>query len=388
MKDPVSFSDKLFLWLTDKLGESQRHDIDRQIEADADLKHLVEELQDTDKVKDVIVEMDSFNVDKAWQAVSERATVSTTTRRQTGIKIFLRKYIIPLTAAAVLIGAVFFISLTRNTEPNIVLDPEIITAIAECDDHGMSGAIIEPDYVTAIPVKAAKIQEVKEKTAQPKDKEVVSEMLAAKRVTTLYNKEFWLTLPDGTVTHLARDTRIIYPEKFTDSRRDVYIEGEAYFIVAKDPSKRFVVHTKTATTTAYGTEFHIEANDESEFRIVLVNGSVGVSTNDVAEKILAPGEQAIVTDGDMTISEADIESVKAWNTGRFEFENRTLGDILDILAKWHGMAADIADPEIADTRLSGDLDRYDELTPTLESLGELIGIKFYIAGDLITVKRQ
>lgn len=387
MKDPVSFSDKLFLWLTDKLDKSQRQDLDRKIEGDPELKHLVEELQNSNKVKEIIVEMDSFNVDRAWKAVSERACYQAPTRRQSGIVLFMRKYMIPLTAAAILIGLAFLIPMTRNTVPEIRLDEEIITAMAECDDHGMSGAVIEPDYVASVPVKTVKAQTVKEETKQQRDEKVVSEMLAAKRVTTLYNKEFWLTLPDGTIVHLARNTRIIYPERFTSQQRDVYIEGEAYFIVAKDPSKKFVVHTKAASTVAYGTEFNVYAPDDNDCEVILVNGSVGVSTPDGVERLLTPGEQATVIDGTMTVSEADLEPIKAWNTGHTEFEDWTLGRIMEILAKWYGMKADIPDTEIADIKLSGNLDRYDELLPTLESLSELLGVRFYINDNTITASR-
>lgn len=387
MKDPVSFSDKLFLWLTDKLDKSQRQDLDRKIEGDTELKHLVEELQNSNKVKEIIVEMDSFNIDRAWKAVSERACYQAPTRRQSGIVLFMRKYMIPLTAAAILIGLAFLIPMTRNTVPEIRLDEEIITAMAECDDHGMSGAVIEPDYVASVPVKTVKAQTVKEETKQQRDEKVVSEMLAAKRVTTLYNKEFWLTLPDGTIVHLARNTRIIYPERFTSQQRDVYIEGEAYFIVAKDPSKKFVVHTKAASTVAYGTEFNVYAPDDNDCEVILVNGSVGVSTPDGVERLLTPGEQATVIDGTMTVSEADLEPIKAWNTGHTEFEDWTLGRIMEILAKWYGMKADIPDTEIADIKLSGNLDRYDELLPTLESLSELLGVRFYINDNTITASR-
>lgn len=390
MKDPVSFSDKLFLWLTDKLGESQRHDIARQIEDDADLKKLADELQDKSKVRDIINEMDSFDVDRAWLAVSEKAGLHETPRKPKTIKLSWRKYLIPVAAAAVLIGLALFIPLSRNAQPEIHLDEEIVTAMAECDDHGMSGAVIEADYVAQAPVKTAAKKPTQniDVSSPQKDETVVKDMLAAKRITTLYNKEFWLTLPDGTVVHLARDTRLIYPERFTSKQRDVYIEGEAYFIVAKDPNKKFVVHSKTATTVAYGTEFNVDARDDDDCRITLVNGSIGVTTPDGIERRLIPGDQATVNNGNMAIIRADLEPIKAWNTGHTEFEDWTLSRIMEILAKWHGMKADIPDPEIADIRLSGNLDRYDDLLPTLESLSELVDIRFYINNNTITASRH
>lgn len=388
MKDPVSFSDKLFLLLTDKLGESQKEDITRQIEGDTDLKRLVKELRDTPSVRRIINEMDSFDVEHAWKAVKEKAAMQEPIRKPASINVVLRKYLIPVAVAAVLTGLAFLIPLTRNTQPEIHLDKEIVTAMIECDDHGMSGAVIETDYVAPVTVKTTVKKQSEDTCEPPKEETIVKEMLAATRITTLYNKEFWLTLPDGTVVHLARNTRLIYPERFTSKQRDVYIEGEAYFIVAKDPDKRFVVHSKAATTVAYGTEFNVDARDDNDCRITLVNGSVGVSTTDGTECRLTPGEQATVIDGSMTISEADLEPIKAWNTGHTEFENWALSRIIEILAKWYGMKTDISDPEIADIKLSGNLDRYDELLPTLESLSELVGVRFHITNNTITASRE
>lgn len=385
MKDPISFSDKLFLWLTDRLDSSQSNELDHTVETDPDLKHLVEELQDTGTVRELIEEMDSFDVDRAWSAVSEKVAMATPLRTTT-VRHFLRRFLIPSAVAAILIGALFLITMPRGNKTDVHLDEEIITAIAECDSHGMSGAVIEPDYVAAAPTKTVRKRHIENVTETQTDEKVVSEMLAAKRVTTLYNKEFWLTLPDGTIVHLARNTRIIYPERFTDKQRDVYMEGEAYFIVAKDASRKFVVHTKTASTIAYGTEFNVNATDYCE--VILVNGEVGVRTNDGTERLLSPGEQAMVADGTITVSEADIEPIKAWNTGHIEFEDWTLSRVTDILAKWHGMKAEISDAEIADVKLSGNLDRYDQLQPTLESLSELLGIRFSSENDTITVSRQ
>ena len=386
MKDPILFSDILFGWLTDRLDKSQKDEIDSQITADPDLQSLVDDLNDSQKVGQMIKEMDSFDVDKAWQNVSRKIN-STSKHKTSTVKRLLRKYLIPVAAAAVIVGVIMLMPFNHTSVNEVQLDTEIETAMAECDSHGMSGAVIETDFV--LPAKPQSVKSIRSKPVDntQTNKSLVSEMLAAKRVTTLHNKEYWLTLPDGTVVHLARNTRIIYPDRFAENQRDVYLEGEGYFIVAKDKSKKFVVHTKSTTTVVYGTEFNVYAPESDDCQITLVTGSIGVTADNGPEIKLTPGEQANVVDGQMSVAQADLEPIKAWNSGHTEFEDWTLGRVMEILAKWHGMKSNIIDPDIAGIRLTGNLDRYDDLQPTLESLSELVGVKFFIADDTISASR-
>ncbi|MBR1463381.1 MAG: FecR domain-containing protein [Prevotella sp.] len=88
------------------------------------------------------------------------------------------------------------------------------------------------------------------------------QLLAAKRITTKHDKEFWLTLDDGTLVHLNYNTRLIYPEKFGRGDRNVILDGEAYFMVAKDKSRPFIVHTPNGDVKVYGTEFNVNTRTE------------------------------------------------------------------------------------------------------------------------------
>ncbi|MBR1463232.1 MAG: FecR domain-containing protein [Prevotella sp.] len=164
------------------------------------------------------------------------------------------------------------------------------------------------------------------------------QLLAAKRITTRHDKEFWLTLDDGTLVHLNYNTRLIYPEKFGRGDRNVILDGEAYFMVAKDKSRPFIVHTPNGDVKVYGTEFNV--NTRAEVRgekirgekirgekirgeriesstgdgqqdksltshpspltsknttsVVLVKGSVSVTPTGGKETMLKPGQQATV----------------------------------------------------------------------------------------------
>ena len=141
------------------------------------------------------------------------------------------------------------------------------------------------------------------------------QLLAAKRITTRHDKEFWITLDDGTLVHLNYNTRLIYPEKFGRGDRNVILDGEAYFMVAKDKSRPFIVHTPNGDVKVYGTEFNVNTRTEvstgnhqqdislashpspltsNTTSVVLVKGSVSVTPTGGKETMLKPGQQATV----------------------------------------------------------------------------------------------
>src|SRR5699024_4461413 len=93
-----------------------------------------------------------------------------------------------------------------------------------------------------------------------------------------YGKQFKLELSDGTHIVLNSGTQIKYPIHFSaDQKRKVFLKGEAFFHVAKDSSRQFVVKSKDQMVEVYGTKFNVSAYREApRVKTVLIEGSVGV----------------------------------------------------------------------------------------------------------------
>lgn len=275
----------------------------------------------------------------------------------------------------------------KQSSPDItppMISEEISLAIEKCEKSGMSGAIIEKG--SAVSTQKFAVSRKKETTGHHSEqKDVVADMLSATKVTTYYDKEFWLTLPDGSVVHLGSNTRIIYPEKFDNDSRDVYLEGEAYFMVAKSDVSRFTVHTSTAATTVYGTEFNVSAPGDDRCEVVLVKGSVSISTPTSGELMLKPGEGAEIADGTITVSEVDVTPYEAWNTGRIDFTDWTLEKLMSVIGKWYNMDIRFSDEEFSQIEITGSFNRYETLTPTIESLSVITGLTITADGNTIIV---
>ena len=220
------------------------------------------------------------------------------------------------------------------------------------------------------------------------------QLLAAKRITTKHDKEFWITLDDGTLVHLNYNTRLIYPEKFGRGNRNVILDGEAYFMVAKDRSRPFVVHTPNGDVKVYGTEFNVNTNNSTA--VVLVKGSVSVTPTGGKETMLKPGQQATVNGQSSTVNgqwstvnveNVDVEPYVAWNIGMFDFREWPLERIMNILSRWYGYDVEFGSDKLRNITLSGNFDRYKDISTTLDALADVTELNISIKnGRIIIIK--
>ena len=147
-------------------------------------------------------------------------------------------------------------------------------------------------------------------------------------------------LDDGTKIHLNSNSKVIYPETFSDSSREVYLTGEGFFEVAHDSQRPFKVITGDVSTTALGTSFNIHYN-QNKADISLVTGRVKVETKESAIEtesfILSPGHELhcdLLKDSYL-IDEFNVSAVAGWKDGILYFENASLHEMTSKLESWY-----------------------------------------------------
>lgn len=204
-------------------------------------------------------------------------------------------------------------------------------------------------------------------------------------VETLHGKEFWMTLEDGTIVHLNYNSSLTYPVRFGDERR-VRLHGEAYFIVAHDASRPFTVETSQGVVTDYGTEFDIVARNGCT-EVTLVKGKVGVALCGGSEAKLEPGYKAEMKVGKtLTVEKADLAPIKAWNTGNYHFDGATLGQLMEVVARWYGKVVRFESRDARDALFTGDLDKYGSPVPAFHAISAITGCKIAVENDTIVIK--
>lgn len=209
------------------------------------------------------------------------------------------------------------------------------------------------------------------------DEDFAEALENGRKITTFVDKEYWITLDDGTIVHLNSSSRLIYPEHFGSGKRDVILDGEAYFLVAQDKSRPFIVHTPNGDIKEYGTKFHVNTNagGTGATEVVLVEGSISVTGADRNERMLTPGTRAVMSKTATNIAPADTVRYVAWHTGRYSFQDTALGYIMDILCHWYGCSVEYSDENISRLKLSGNFDRGEDFGTILEALETVAGVR-------------
>ena len=140
-----------------------------------------------------------------------------------------------------------------------------------------------------------------------------------------FGKTFKVTLSDGSIIHLNSGTTFKYPEQFDlESNRKVYLTGEAFFEVAKDELRPFIVHSNKVDVEVLGTKFNLSAYpDDESIQTVLVEGSVRLSesANTLNNTILSPNYRATWNEISKTFKteRVDVNTYIAWTYGELVF---------------------------------------------------------------------
>jgi transmembrane sensor len=217
-------------------------------------------------------------------------------------------------------------------------------------------------------------------------------------INTLYNPRgsriINMELTDGTKVWLNAGSSLSYPVVFTGAERKVTIAGEAYFEVAHNPQKPFIVNVnQKEEVTVLGTHFNINAyDDENAIRTTLLQGSVKAGRRQTAEGrqesvVLKPGEQAVLPEihSPLTIDHSpNLEQVLAWKNGRFVFGDKVdIATIMRQVARWYDLDVELQGN--FNQHLGGSISREasaEEVFKVLEATG---GLRCKVTGRKVIV---
>lgn len=196
--------------------------------------------------------------------------------------------------------------------------------------------------------------------------------------------QYCLVLSDGTKVWLNANSSIRFPATFNGDTRSVSIKGEAYFEVAKNKAKPFLVTAKEATIAVLGTHFNIMAyEDESMMTTTLLEGAVKVSKGD-RFKILKPGVQAqILEDGIMKTEVVDVDEEMAWKNGWFNFNSWDIQRIMRQISRWYDIDV-VYEGKMPTGHYSGIVSRENNISQVLQIM-KAGGVDFKIEGRRIIV---
>ena len=205
-------------------------------------------------------------------------------------------------------------------------------------------------------------------------------------MTTPRGRQFQLVLPDGSHVWLNAASSLRYPTVFTGGQRMVELSGEAYFEIAKDEAKPFVVSVKGMRVQVLGTAFDLMAYpDEAAVNTTLITGAVRVATPKTS-LVLNPDQQASLQDsaGRFTVSKPNLKEVLAWKNGRFRFDGAKITAIMRQIARWYDVDIEYSG-EPPSNEFNGSISRAEYAQKLLDALERTGNVHFRLEGRKIVV---
>lgn len=332
--------------------------------------------------------LDEYDEDISWENLEKRLIVKPVSRS------IIRMPLFRYSAAAVVVGMILMsvfrtdifkqdsLTIAELAKPGeakafITLADGNIVDIQEQETFTVesSGSIIKKDSSNRISYES---------------KGSSSKELRYNTITVPTGGEYKMILSDGTEVWFNSETKMKFPVEFVGSTRKVELQGEAFFKVAHNKSKPFIVRTKHGATEVLGTEFNVRAYREDNFsEVTLVEGSVRLS-KESHSVILKPGIQGIISEPDEEIEtrEVDVNIYTSWVKGVFEFENENLQDIAISLGRWYSVSFEFDDEALKDFHFTGVAKRYEPIEKILGMIEKTAGVSFVVDNNIIRIARK
>ncbi len=203
------------------------------------------------------------------------------------------------------------------------------------------------------------------------------------------NGEHSLVLSDGTKIWLNSESKLRYPVSFIGNTREVYLEGEAYFEVAHNAQKKFIVHTEKSIVEVKGTSFNMQAYKGETNITTLVEGSVDIrhKYDERSTVSLKPGDQAKVISVNHKIRVNKVETLyyTSWKDGYFAYKETSLENILKQLSRWYDFNYKYDTDDVMNEVFTARLKRYNSVGEIFYILEQTGKVRFRSEGNKVVV---
>lgn len=205
--------------------------------------------------------------------------------------------------------------------------------------------------------------------------------------------EFSFLLPDSTTVFLNAESRLRFPDRFVPgSERIVYLSGEAYFDVKRDPRSPFLVCLEHSAVKVTGTSFNVKAYpDDTNEATTLISGTVlmGIGTTE-QWIVLKPGEQGYYDATRETLLQqtVDVNYYTAWKDGVFAFYRQPLEEVMKTLGCWYLFDTHYQNEALKSILYTGKINRHASIREVLHTFELMDELTFDIKGKEVIVRRK
>lgn len=384
-------------YLLNNLTEQEEKEYEHWRKEDEDLYSKVFSLKNYNKYKK---EIDKINITKEWKKFEKRLNEKNTAKV---VNIFPKiiRYAASILIPILIAGSVFFFGykgLFKERGQQVIAETTIEPGIKKAELILSNGNQVILDETTRDSIVEADGTTIFSDSLQLKygiDTE--------KQLAVLYNElhvkrgwEWQLTLDDGTKVWVNSMSKLKYPVQFSGNTREVELEGEAYFEVAHNPDKPFMVKTPSYDIEVLGTSFNISHYENDEFsHTTLVEGKIKINSSIlIGDKELSlelePDQQFYLdkTKMDTNLLKVNASVYSEWKDGYFVFEDETLDNIFRKMARWYEIEYFFKDNKLRNEIYSGKLPRFKDFKTILDMIEEVSDIRFDVDKNTILIYKK
>lgn len=201
-----------------------------------------------------------------------------------------------------------------------------------------------------------------------------------------------MVLPDGSKVWLNHSTTLKYPRNFSETERDVYLDGEAYFEVTKDKHKPFIVQNDAMRVRVLGTSFNFKCNPSEETaEASLIEGEIEVKGNhNEGMIVLSPGQKAELntTTKRLCVKQVNTRMDAVWHNNMMPFDQANIYAIAKTLERFYKMEIIISPRVDTNKTYSGVLKKKKSIESVLKSLRNSIPIDYKIVGNKVFISSK
>lgn len=356
----------------DQLSEEDNARLDQWLEASIQNKQTYQTVEKTDLVEQILhLEKNNYGAQMAARFEKKRL--------QSYRRHLWKQTFIAIGAAACLFFAIFLwmpeqhTPETSNVLPNLPANPI---------KPGTTSAVLTLADGRQFDLQSANTDSLNlllQKVAQTNDEKRTNQ-IAYHELSIPAGGEFQYTLPDGTKVWLNSESNLRFPKQFEKGQRHVYLRGEAFFDVTKNTRHPFIVTTTKGDIRVYGTRFNITDYEKEDFSAVLVSGSIEYNSPHGESVRLRPSQRVVYNpqSNHIQVNEVDTLLYTSWVNHQFIFRGETLENIMKTLSRWYNFTPVFQSEDIRHIRLSGRLNRHEDVRILLQSYETSTGIKFQI----------
>jgi len=297
----------------------------------------------------------------------------------------------------VMVGLSIFFQLQNQSDLR-----DFASGIPASSDSEFTQLMLSGKEIIQIDAQESKIayssngKEVKINARDKLNQSVEADVTSYNTVVVPYGKRTQITLSDNSNIWLNSGSKLVYPVRFDNNKREVYLDGEAIFEVAPDKNHPFHVITQNLEIKVLGTVFDCSAySDESIINTVLERGSVELIYNQGSlfgptKEKMVPGMLAVYDLADKTLVQKNVNTKEftSWREGYLVMEKKSLGSIAKKLSRYYNVTIEIESPGLADETFSGYLDLRNSAAQVLSLISEMMDIELEQSDQLIKIRKK